>query len=89
MKAYLTVFILNFFIFTGPKLDWDPDIVAALDSDNDEPMDADLEDDFIELANQEGDDDEEDFHLGDGKAELDDRRRQWLAEQMQMSRLAE
>ncbi|XP_060072286.1 protein LTV1 homolog [Ylistrum balloti] len=39
----------------GPKLDWDPDIVAALDDDFvfDDP-DNQLEDNFMEMANAEG-----------------------------------
>ncbi|OWF46212.1 protein LTV1 homolog [Mizuhopecten yessoensis] len=40
---------------TGPKLDWDPEIVAALDDDFkfDDPNNQ-LDDDFMELANAEG-----------------------------------
>lgn len=65
----------------GPRLDWDPEIVAALDSDNDEPMDDDMDDDFIALANESGDDDElaED---GSFRAELADRQKKWIEEQM-------
>ncbi|XP_076441264.1 protein LTV1 homolog [Babylonia areolata] len=41
---------------SGPKEDWDPDIVAALDDgfDFDDPDNA-LEDDFMQLANTDGD----------------------------------
>ncbi|XP_069676045.1 protein LTV1 homolog [Periplaneta americana] len=39
---------------SGPQLDWDPDIVAALDEDFDfDDPDNELEDNFIELANAE------------------------------------
>ncbi|XP_067928923.1 protein LTV1 homolog [Watersipora subatra] len=61
---------------SGPRLDWDPDIVAALDSDNDEPMDSDLEDDFIALANES---DEEGGPFGG--SELPDRQAKWIEEQ--------
>lgn len=38
---------------SGPKLDWDPDIVAALDEDFDfSDPDNELEDDFVLQANQ-------------------------------------
>eukprot|EP00126_Sphaerothecum_destruens_P001949 Sdes_comp15392_c0_seq1m4272 len=38
---------------SGPKLDWDPDIVGALDEDAEFCSDFELEDDFILIANQE------------------------------------
>lgn len=38
--------------FTGPRPDWDPDIVAALDDDFDyNDPENQLEDDFISMAN--------------------------------------
>ena len=49
--------------------------MAALDSDNDEAMDEDLDDDFIALANASGDDE------SDGERELPDRQRKWIEEQ--------
>jgi len=39
---------------SGPQLDWDPDIVAAMDEDFDfDNPDNELEDDFILMANDE------------------------------------
>lgn len=39
-------------LFTGPRPDWDPDIVAALDDDFDyNDPENQLEDDFISMAN--------------------------------------
>lgn len=55
-------------LLSGPRLDLDPDIVAAMDEDFDfEDPGNELEDNFIELANAEdsgsemgsGDDDDE------------------------------
>ena len=63
----------------GPRVDWDPDIVAALDSDNDEPIDEDFEDDFIAIANQSGDEEEWEEPSSD---KLGDRQRQWIQDQM-------
>ena len=41
-----------FLLFTGPRPDWDPDIVAALDDDfNYNDPENQLEDDFISMAN--------------------------------------
>ena len=41
---------------TGPKVDWDPDIVAALDDDFDfDNPENQLEDDFLAIANAEPD----------------------------------
>ena len=41
---------------TGPKVDWDPDIVAALDDDFDfDDPENQLEDDFLAIANAEPD----------------------------------
>ena len=43
----------------GPQLDWDPDIVAALDDDFDhEDPENCLEDDFVAIANAEPDNSE-------------------------------
>lgn len=61
---------------TGPRLDWDPDIIAALDSDNEEPMEDDLDDDFIAMANQSGDEDDD-----AGPSEMSDRQKRWIEEQ--------
>jgi len=73
--------------FIGPRVDWDPDIVAMLDSDNedvvvvtgDDEMDIDetddiLTDDFITLAKQDTGAEETDHNAS--------RQRQWLSEQM-------
>ena len=50
------VFVINL-SSTGPKLDWDPDIVAALDDDFDfEDPDNVLDEDFILHANTDGKD---------------------------------
>lgn len=68
------------FCVTGPRLDWDPDVLALLDSDNDEPMEDELDDDFIALANDSGD---EDFPtLGSTGKDVSDRQRKWIEEQM-------
>lgn len=72
----------------GPRPDWDPDVVAALDEDfNFEDPDNQLEDNFMELAMQEGgeecEDEEDDRnwsdydsneadHSDNGDEELDD-----------------
>lgn len=64
--------------FTGPRLDWDPDIVAALDDDFDfdDPENV-LDDDFILHANEEGQgacsDEENDIDLDNrgGQSTLD------------------
>lgn len=46
----------------GPRPDWDPDVVAALDEDFDfENPENELEDNFMELAMQEGGENEDDF----------------------------
>ncbi|KAH0562792.1 protein LTV1 homolog [Cotesia glomerata] len=46
---------------SGPRLDFDPDVVAAMDDDFDyDDPDNQLEDDFMQLANAEGEFDEED-----------------------------
>lgn len=66
-----------FSIHIGPRVDWDPEIVAALDSDNDEPMDEDFDDDFVALANESGDEDWE-----DEPTKLGDRQKQWIQDQM-------
>ncbi|XP_012271143.1 protein LTV1 homolog [Orussus abietinus] len=52
---------------SGPRLDWDPDIVAALDDDFDyDDPDNQLEDDFMAIANASGvNDDEEDGDFSD------------------------
>lgn len=49
--------------FTGPRPDWDPDIVAALDDDFDyHDPENQLEDDFISMANTgEGPEFEDDY----------------------------
>lgn len=50
----------------GPRPELDPDVVAAMDDDFDyDNPDNLLEDDFIQLANQEGSDDEEDYGSDD------------------------
>ena len=42
------------FVFLGPRLDWDPDVVAALDSDDVQVNPEDLlEDDFVAKVRQE------------------------------------
>ena len=47
-----TVNGIFFLLFTGPRPDWDPDIVAALDDDfNYNDPENQLEDDFISMAN--------------------------------------
>ena len=44
----------NNVMFSGPQLDWDPDIVAALDDDFDfEDPNNVLEDDFLAIANDD------------------------------------
>lgn len=49
MNKFTTVIEL---FFTGPRPDWDPDIVAALDDDFDyNDPENQLEDDFISMAN--------------------------------------
>ncbi|XP_033737224.1 protein LTV1 homolog isoform X2 [Pecten maximus] len=56
----------------GPKLDWDPDIVAALDEDfkfND--PDNQLEDNFMELANAEGQFGEEEGEFDSDECDMD------------------
>ncbi|CAG5108562.1 Similar to ltv1: Protein LTV1 homolog (Xenopus laevis), partial [Cotesia congregata] len=46
---------------SGPRLDFDPDVVAAMDDDFDyDDPDNQLEDDFMQFANAEGELDEED-----------------------------
>lgn len=47
MRIFLFLFLNSY--FKGPQVDWDPDIVAALDNDGDcsESNDELLEDDFI------------------------------------------
>lgn len=46
---------------SGPRPDWDPDIVEALDEDFDfDNPDNQLDDDFIQMANAEYDGDEAD-----------------------------
>jgi len=63
-------------VLLGPKIDWDPDIVAALDSDYEESIDGELDDDFVTMANQSGDDmSQDDMSVGD-------RQSKWLEEQM-------
>lgn len=55
--------LINYtFQYSGPRLDWDPDVVAALDDDFDyEDPNNELEDNFMELAmGGEADFDEED-----------------------------
>lgn len=50
----------------GPRPDWDPDVVAALDEDFDfDNEDNVLEDDFVMKAMAEGDDDDEDGEYED------------------------
>lgn len=50
----------------GPRPDWDPDVVAALDEDfNFEDPDNQLEDNFMELAMQEGEAEEEEDEDGE------------------------
>ncbi|KAK3089237.1 hypothetical protein FSP39_002023 [Pinctada imbricata] len=62
----------------GPQPDWDPDIVAALDDDFDYKNPAnELEDDFIVMANAEGDGDNEeemgsDIEYGSDECEFSD-----------------
>jgi len=52
---------------TGPQLDLDPDVIAAMDDDFDyDDPENQLEDDFMKLANAE-DDDNEEFNKDDGK----------------------
>ncbi|XP_073844798.1 LTV1 ribosome biogenesis factor [Musca autumnalis] len=54
----------------GPRPDWDPDVVAALDDDfNFDDEDNQLEDDFVLKAMGEGDEDDEDY---DDDDEYDD-----------------
>lgn len=43
--------LLNKIPVKGPKVDWDPDIVAALDDCNSNISDDELEEDFVTLAN--------------------------------------
>lgn len=56
----------------GPKLDWDPDIVAALDEDFafDDPNNQ-LEDNFMELANAEGEFGEEEGEFDSDECDMD------------------
>ncbi|XP_040572102.1 protein LTV1 homolog [Lepeophtheirus salmonis] len=58
----------------GPRLDWDPDIVAALDEDFDyENPENILDDDFMQLANVSGEEnDEDDDHYFDTDEERDE-----------------
>nr|CAG4648025.1 EOG090X08PQ [Moina brachiata]SVE93096.1 EOG090X08PQ [Moina brachiata] len=65
---------------SGPRLDLDPDIVAALDDDFDfEDPDNELDDDFITMANaaptdeSEDDDDDGDYEEGEENDEDDER----------------
>lgn len=66
---------------SGPRLDLDPDVVAAMDEDFDfEDPGNELEDNFIELANAEGsgremdsrDDDDDDDDMSNGNKSEDD-----------------
>ncbi len=51
MQKYESMFKFSICVDTGPQLDWDPDIVAALDDDFDfTDPDNQLEDDFIVSA---------------------------------------
>ena len=49
--------VISILFLSGPKLEWDPDVVAGLDEDfdfdNPENM---LEDDFVTMANAAGND---------------------------------
>jgi len=46
--------IWSLYFFVGPRPDWDPDIVEALDEDFDfDNPDNQLDDDFMEIANAE------------------------------------
>lgn len=57
----------------GPRPDWDPDIVAALDDDFDYENDNNqLDDDFVLQAMEEGDDDEDDDMDESGEEEDED-----------------
>ncbi|KAG5671975.1 hypothetical protein PVAND_002139 [Polypedilum vanderplanki] len=61
----------------GPRLDWDPEVVAALDDDFDyDNPDNELEDNFIELATGQGEEeyeyDEEDEEYRSDDAEFSD-----------------
>lgn len=61
---------------SGPRLDWDPDVVAALDDDfNYEDPNNELEDNFMELAMgdvaENGDFDEEDEDWEDDESDID------------------
>jgi hypothetical protein len=48
------------YIIPGPRLDWDPDVVAALDDDFDfEDPENELDDDFVMAANVEVDENAE------------------------------
>ncbi|KAL7021089.1 hypothetical protein ACKWTF_011747 [Chironomus riparius] len=56
---------------SGPRLDWDPDVVAAMDDDFDfENPNNELEDDFMELA-MGGTGDDSDFDEEDEDADID------------------
>ncbi|CAG9808294.1 unnamed protein product [Chironomus riparius] len=56
---------------SGPRLDWDPDVVAAMDDDFDfENPNNELEDDFMELA-MGGTGDDSDFVEDDEDADID------------------
>lgn len=67
---------LTFNIYLGPRLDFDPDIVAAMDEDFDyEDPDNELEDNFMELANAEGEDDEENSLCDDELSDYSDEAR--------------
>ena len=62
--VYTQRFIFHFtssYYLLGPKLDWDPDIVAALDEDFDfDDPENQLEDDFVIKANELGSSEEDD-----------------------------
>ena len=53
-KEHRPLMMILTVIFTGPQLDWDPDIVAAMDEDFDfDDPDNELDDDFMVIANDE------------------------------------
>lgn len=65
---YFTIFFIS-----GPRFDWDPEIVAALDEDFDfEDPENQLDDDFITKANAPGGADDEEMTADVKDDDLDD-----------------